>query len=69
MKVVRSDDREKIIAHQKEFEILNKLKHKNVVRSIEMFTDEFKNKVYQVMEYIEGQEILDDLADSGAYNE
>jgi hypothetical protein len=31
VKIVRDDDQEKIIAHKKEFEILFKLKHKNVV--------------------------------------
>ena len=42
------------MAHKKEFEILLKLNHHNVVRAIEIFSNEFKNEVYQVMEYIEG---------------
>lgn len=43
VKIVRSDDLEKIKAHKREFDILSTLKHKNVVRVIEMFNDEFKN--------------------------
>ncbi len=69
MKIVRDDDLEKIIAHKKEFDILLKLNHNNVVKAKEIFSNEFKNEVYQVMEYIEGQEILDEIAVSGAYSE
>ncbi len=69
MKKVRDDDREKIIAHEREFEILKPLKHKNVVSVIEIYRNEFKNEIYQVMEYVEGSEILDEIAQSGAYSE
>lgn len=43
--------------------------HKNVVRSIEMFKDQFKSVIYQVIEFIDGSEILDEIAHSGAYDE
>ena len=43
---MRDDDNEKLLAHEKEFEILNKLNHKNIVKAIEMFHDKFKNKIY-----------------------
>lgn len=66
---MRDDDKEKIIAHKREFEILNKLNHRNIVRSIEMFHDEFRSIIYQVLEYIDGSEILDEIACSGAYQE
>lgn len=46
VKIVRDDDQEKIIAHQREFEILSKLKHPNVVGAIELFTNEFKHEVF-----------------------
>jgi serine/threonine protein kinase len=67
VKIVRDDDIEKIIAHEREFEILLPLNHINIVRAKEIFRNEFKNEVFQVMEYIEGQEILDEIAQSGAY--
>ena len=38
------------------------LSHYNVVKAEEIFNDGFKNEVYQVMEYVEGQEILDEIA-------
>jgi len=69
VKKVIDDDREKIIAHEREFEILKPLKHKNVVSVIEIYRNEFKNEIYQVMEYVEGSEILDEIAQSGAYSE
>lgn len=34
-----------------------------------MYKNEFKNEIYQVMEYVEGSEILDEIAQSGAYSE
>jgi len=62
VKIVRDDDKEKIIAHEREFDILKPLKHKNVVSVIELYRNEFKGKIYQVMEYVEGSEILDEIA-------
>jgi hypothetical protein len=46
VKIVRDDDLEKIIAHKKEFDILLKLNHNNVVKAKEIFSNEFKNEVY-----------------------
>jgi len=34
-----------------------------------MFHDKFKSIIYQVMEHIDGSEILDEIACSGAYKE
>lgn len=69
VKIVRDDDSEKIDAHEREFSILKKLDHRNVVRAVESFSDKFKHKFYQVMEFINGQEILDEIAESGGYTE
>lgn len=69
VKIVRDDDEEKIIAHKKEFEILKKLTHPNVVGAKEIFNDPFKKEVYQVLEFIEGSEILDEIALAGSYSE
>lgn len=69
VKIVRSDDQEKIIAHEREFQILEKLNHPNVVRAVEMFKNELKAQVFQVMECVEGSEILDEIAKDGAYDE
>lgn len=62
VKIVRDDDKEKIIAHKTEFGILKGLDHPNVVKMLEIFDDTFKNNIYLVMEYIEGCEILDEIA-------
>jgi serine/threonine protein kinase len=69
VKIVRDDDNEKLKAHEREFEILSKLNHINVVKTKEIFIDEFKSIIYQVMECIDGSEILDEIAHSGAYSE
>lgn len=44
--MVRSDDYEKLEAHKKEFEILKTLDHRNVVKGIEIFCDDFKHEIY-----------------------
>jgi serine/threonine protein kinase len=59
VKISREDDEEKKMAHKKEFEITNKLKHKNIIRSIEIFDNELKGEIHQVMEYVDGIEVLD----------
>ena len=46
MKIVRDDDNEKIKAHEREFDILKGLHHKNIVKAIEMVHDNFKNRIY-----------------------
>lgn len=69
MKVVRDNDHEKLRAHENEFQILSRLKHRNIVGAVEIFKDYFKNEVYQVMEFVEGHEILDTVASMGCYDE
>ena len=39
VKKVRDDDMEKLIAHEREFEILAKLSHKNIIKAIVLFRD------------------------------
>lgn len=46
VKIVRDDDAEKIIAHEREFEILEYLHHPNVVRAVELFKDDLKGEIY-----------------------
>jgi len=62
VKRVTDNDQEKLLAHVREFEIMQNLHHPNVVGAVEMFRDDFKNEVYQVMQYVEGSEILDEIA-------
>lgn len=69
VKIVRDNDPEKLRAHENEFIILSKLVHKNIVRAVEIFKDQFKNEVYEVMQFIEGKEILDTIASLGKYDE
>lgn len=50
------------MAHQKEYEMTSKSDHVNVVKSIEFFDNKFKGEIHQVMEYINGVEVLDSIA-------
>ena len=69
VKIMRSDDPEKLAAHRKEYEILRALKHENVVEVKELFEDSFKSQVFQVMSFVEGKEVLDEIADMRGYSE
>ena len=46
VKVVRDNDQEKLMAHEREFEILKKLNHPNIVRAEEIFKDDFHNTIH-----------------------
>eukprot|EP00347_Sterkiella_histriomuscorum_P009234 403342006 len=69
VKEMREDDEEKILAAKKEFEITRRLDHPNIVKSIEFFVNDLRKEVHQIMEFIDGKEILDQIAEFGAYNE
>lgn len=47
--------------YYREIKILKKLRHRNVIKLIDMFTDDSKQKLYIVLEYCVGglQEMLD----------
>ena len=40
----------------------SRLCHKNVVRSIELFDNHLSGEIHQIMDYIEGMEVLDNIA-------
>jgi serine/threonine protein kinase len=62
VKISRESDEEKKLAHKNEYEILNHLSHENIVKNIKFYENDFKGEIYQVMEYIEGEEVLDNIA-------
>ena len=59
VKVSREDDEEKKQAHIKEYQMTSSFDHKNVVRSVDFFDNALSGEIHQVMEYIEGNEVLD----------
>lgn len=52
---------------QDEVDILNKIKHPNVVQLMEMY--ENKNKMFMVLELLEGGELFDSILAKGSYSE
>ncbi len=69
VKVMREDDEEKTLVSKKEFEITQRLDHPNIVKSMEIFVNDQKKEVHQVMQFIDGKEILDQISELGAYGE
>ena len=62
VKFSRESDEEKKMAHIKEYDITKNLNHNNIVKSYEFFDNEIKGEIHQVLEYIEGIEVLDSIA-------
>ena len=48
VKVTREDDPEKKLAHKKEFELLCKLDHPNILKAISFYENPFKGELYLV---------------------
>ena len=71
VKVAREPDEERRLAHQKEYKITSKMRHKNVIRATEYFFNELTEEIHIVMNYVEGQEVLDQIAEQpeGHYTE
>eukprot|EP00347_Sterkiella_histriomuscorum_P015913 403355208 len=69
VKVIREDDEEKIIAHRNEFKIMESLDNPHIVKGYELFINVQKKEVHEVMKYIDGKEILDQISEMGAYSE
>ena len=59
VKISLADDIEKKLAFKKEYTITNKLKHKNIVKSFELFTNDYSGETHQVMEYVDGFEVFE----------
>ena len=64
-----NNDEEILNAHEEEFKILERLNHPNIVNGIELFRDNFEKVIYQVMELVEGSELLDEIAKREKYSE
>ncbi len=46
VKVMREEDDEKLLVAKKEFEIMNRLNHPNIVKSFEIFSNEQKKEIH-----------------------
>ena len=59
------------MAHIKEFQITDSLNHKNIVKSFEFFDNGALDEIHQVMEFVEGIEVLDAISEQphGFYTE
>ena len=70
-KVIREEDDEKRLAHKKEFDITSNLEHPNVIKSSKYFYNELTKEIHIVMDYIDGKEVLDLIAEQpeGCYTE
>ena len=67
VKQMRSDNDEKIKSSIKEFQLMKKLNHRNIVKVFEMFQS--PGNVNIIMELVEGKELFDAIAQKNKYDE
>lgn len=53
---------------RKEFLNRRTIKHKNIVQAHKLYIDRVKNKIYFIMEYVKGTELLDSVCGDGQYS-
>lgn len=51
-----------INAHKTEAETMAPLSHPNIVKNYDYFHDPTKGEIYNIMEYVEGMDVLEYLA-------
>eukprot|EP00347_Sterkiella_histriomuscorum_P003348 403364636 len=65
VKIMRTDDEEKLMAAQNEYAIQKELKHTNIIEVKEMFFENMRNTIYTVMEFFDGQQLEDYVNKNG----
>ena len=63
VKITRDDDEEKKIANRNEYEITKNLCHLNILKVKELIENNVTGEMHLVMQYVEGIEILDQIAE------
>jgi hypothetical protein len=52
VKQIREEDEEKNIVHKKEFEMMKRLDHPNIVKAHEIFVNEYKKEISIILQCI-----------------
>jgi serine/threonine protein kinase len=63
VKITRDDDEEKKMANRNEYEITKNLNHMNILKMRELIENEVNGEMHLVMQYVDGIEILDQIAE------
>ena len=63
VKITRDDDEEKKIANRNEYNITKSLSHLNILKTRELFENDVSGEMHLVMQYVDGIEILDQIAE------
>jgi serine/threonine protein kinase len=63
VKITRDDDEEKKMANRNEYNLTKDLSHLNILKVRELIENEVSGEMHLVMQYIDGQEILDQIAE------
>jgi serine/threonine protein kinase len=63
VKITRDDDEEKKMANRNEYEITKNLSNLNLLKVRELFENDVSGEMHLVMQFVDGQEILDQIAE------
>ncbi|CDW88075.1 protein kinase domain containing protein [Stylonychia lemnae] len=69
VKVMRTDDEEKLMAAQNEYTIQKQLKHPTLIIVKELFFENLRNTIYTVMEYVDGKDLQNYITQHGPFKE
>jgi len=69
VKIIRTDDLELTQVFKKEYQVLKKLNHINIVKVYDLFVDPARGKIHIVMELIKGKHMFDAISEIGTYTE
>jgi serine/threonine protein kinase len=67
VKIMRNNDEERVMAAQNEFDLLESIRHDNIVKVKEFFVT--PKEIYMIMELINGVELFDKIAEIEKYDE
>ena len=65
VKEIWEDDEEIVMIHENEFKLIKELNHENIIKVYDFFKNPAKKVMYILMDYVDGVEILDSLAETG----
>lgn len=64
---MRNNDEERVLAAKNEFDLLESIRHENIVQVKEFFVT--PKEIYMIMELIDGVELFDKIAEIEKYDE
>ena len=69
VKQIKQPDNTKLDGHTEEYHMLKGLNHPNIVKVVELFVNDVKGIVHIILEYVDGKEMQEHVAEKGPFSE